>query len=106
MQVNAFAENTGPVTNATRFSALHFFKLMFKDKNFDRNAKETNRYARQSIATKADLKWYETKAIDICAFFGLNILFGIKQLTEVHSYWSKNLLLGVQEIQKIFPWSL
>ena len=29
-------------------------------------------------------------------------MFGIKQLPEVHSYWSKNPLHGVWEIQKVF----
>ena len=36
------------------------------------------------------------------AYFALNILFGIKQLPEVYSYWSKNPLLGVPEVQNIF----
>ena len=71
--------------------------------NFDRIAEETNRYARQLITTTADLTWYETNTIEIRAFFGVNILFGIKQLSEIHSYWSRNPLLGVPEIQKIFP---
>ena len=103
VRVNAFMENTGPVTDATRFSALDFFNLFFKDENFDRIAEKTNCYARQLIATTADLTWYEMNAIEIRAFFGVNILFGIKQLPEIHSYWSRNPLLGVPEIQKIFP---
>ena len=76
---------------------------MFKEENFHRIAEETNRYARQSMETKPDRTWRETDAEEICAYFALNILFGIKQLPEVYSYWSKNPLLGVPEVQKIFP---
>ena len=88
-------ENTGPVTDATGFSAFVFFKLLFREENFYRIAEETNRYARQLNATTEDPNWCETKAIEIRAFLGVNILLGIKQLLEIHSYWSKNLLLGV-----------
>ena len=102
VQVNAFVENTGPVTDATGFSAFDFFKLLFREENFDRIAEETNHYARQLNATTEDPNWCETNAIEIRAFLGVNILFGIKQLPEIHLYWSKNLLLGVPEIQKIF----
>ena len=52
--VNPFVENTGPVTDVTGTSALDFFKLMFKEENFNRIAEETNRYARQTMAIKAD----------------------------------------------------
>ena len=97
--VNPFVENTGPVTGT---SALDFFKLMFKEDNFNRIAEETNRYARQMMAVKADPAWRETNADEIRAFFAVNIMFGIKQLPEVHSYWSKNPLLGAREIQKVF----
>ena len=76
---------------------------MFKDNNFDRIAEETNRYAWKAMETKPDPAWRETDAEEVKAFFALNILFGIKQLPEVYSYWSKNQLLGVPEVQKIFP---
>ena len=75
----------------------------FKDSNFDRIAEETNRYARHAMETKPDPAWRETDAEEVKAFFALNILFGIKQLPEVYSYWSRNQLLGVPEVQKIFP---
>lgn len=102
VEVNPFVQNTGPVTNVTGTSSLDFFKLMFKEENFDRIAEETNRYARQAMAIKADPEWRETNAVEIRAFFAVNIMFGIKQLPEIHSYWSKNPLLGVPEIQKVF----
>ena len=76
---------------------------MFKDSNFDRIAEETNRYARQAMETKPDPAWRETDAEEVKAFFALDILFGIKQLPVVYSYWSKNQLLGVPEVQKILP---
>lgn len=102
MNVNPFVQHTGPVTNVTGTFALDFFMLLFKDKNFDRIAVETNCYAQQSIAVKADPLWYETMVDKICAFFALSILFGITQLPEIHAYWSKNPFLGVPEVQKVF----
>ena len=75
---------------------------MFKDSNFDKIAEETNRYARQAMETKPDPAWRETDAEEVKAFFALNILFGIKQLPEVYSYWSKNQLFGVPKVQKDF----
>lgn len=102
VNVDAFIRRSGPVTDVTGTSALDFFKLLFKDENFDRIAVETNRYAQQSIAEKADPLWYATTADEIRAFFTVNILFGIKQLPEIHAYWSRNPFLGVPEVQKIF----
>ena len=101
--VTPFEANTGPVSDLTGYSAYDCFKLMFKEENFHRIAEETKRYARQSMETKPDRTWRETDAEELCAYFALNILFGIKQLPEVYSYWSKNPLLGVPEVQKIFP---
>ena len=102
VNVDPFVQHTGPVTNVTGTSAIDFFKLLFKDENFDQTAVETNRYAQQSIAVKADPLWYETTADEIRTFFTLNILSGMKQLPEIHAYWSKNLFLGVSEVQKVF----
>ncbi|RMX52181.1 hypothetical protein pdam_00024723, partial [Pocillopora damicornis] len=68
------------------------------DSNFDRIAEETNCYARQAMVTKPDIAWCEIDTEKVKAFFALNILFGIKQLPEVHLYWSKNQLLRVPEI--------
>ena len=101
VNVDPFVQHTGPVTDVTGTSALDFFKLLFKDETFDRIAVETNCYAQQSIAVKPDPLWHETTANEICTFFALNILSGIKQLPEIHAYWSKNLFLGIPEVQKV-----
>lgn len=101
--VNPFVTYTGLVRDVRGYSTLKIFNLMFKDTNFDRIAEETNRYARQAMEANPDPAWRETDAEEVKAFFALNILFGIKQLPEVYSYCSKNQLLGVPEVQKIFP---
>ena len=101
--VNPFVANTGLVRDVRGYSTINFFNLMFKDSNFDKIAEETNRYVRQVMDTKPDPAWRETNAEEVKAFFALNILFGIKQLPEVYSYWSRNQLLRVPEVQKIFP---
>ncbi|PFX28462.1 hypothetical protein AWC38_SpisGene6738 [Stylophora pistillata] len=101
--VNPFFTNTGLVRDVRGYSTLNIFNLMFKDSNFDRIAEETNRYAQQAMEANPNPAWRETDAEEVKAFFALNILFGIKQLPKVYSYWSKNQLLGVPEVQKIFP---
>ena len=101
--VNSFVANTGLVRDDRGYSTINFLNLMFKDSNFDKIAEETNRYVRQAMETKPDPAWRETDAEEVKAFFALNILFGIKQLPKVYSYWSRNQLLGVPEVQKIFP---
>ena len=98
--MNPFVANTGLVRDVRGYSTINFFNLMFKDSNFDKIAEETNRYVRQVMDTKPDPAWRETE--EVKAFFALNILFGIKQLPEVYSYWSKNQLLGVLKVQNIF----
>ena len=100
--VNSFVANTGLVRDVRGYSTINFLNLMFKDSNFDKIAEETNRYARQVMETKPDPAWRETDAEEVKAFFALNILFGIKQLPEVYSYWSKNQLFGVPKVQKDF----
>ena len=37
------------------------------------------------------------------AYFGLNILFGIKKLPDTDLYWSKDPALGVPFVQKVMP---
>ena len=91
------------VRDVRGYSTLNSFNLIFKDSNFDSIAEETNRYAQQARKTKPDPAWHETNAKEVKALFALNILFGIKQLPEVYSCWSKNQLLRVPEVQKIFP---
>ena len=102
VDVNPFVANTGLVRDVRGYSTINFFNLMFKESNFDKIAEETNRYARQAMETKPDPAWRETDSEEVKAFFALNILFGIKQLPKVYSYWSRNQLLGVPEVQKIF----
>ena len=94
--VNQFIANTGLVRDVRGYSTLNVSNLMFKDSNFDRIAEETNRYV------QPDPAWRETNTKEVKAFFAFNILVGIKQLPKVYSYWSKNQLLGVPEVQKIF----
>ena len=64
---------------------------------------ETNRYARQCTAHEPDRRWRETNVEKVTAYFGLNILFGIKKLPDTHLYWSKDATLGVPYVQKVMP---
>ena len=83
--------------------AKDFFNLFVSDELFEAFLEETNRYARQCIAHKPDKRWRETNMEEMKAYFGLNILFGIKKLPDTDLYWSKDAALGVPYVQKVMP---
>lgn len=86
--VNPSVANTGIVRDVSRFSVLYYFRS--GKRNFHQIAEETNRYARQTMESNPDRSWYETDAEEICAYFALNIFFGIKQLPDIYSYLHLN----------------
>ena len=102
--VPEFTEETGATWKVPENGfAVDFFLLMFEEELFELLASETNRNAEQQMRTKPDPHWYRTSADEIRAFVGVNIFFGIKHLPETRLYWSKNPVLAVPSVQKIFP---
>ena len=69
---------------------LDYFHLYLPPHFFDTLAQETNRYAQQKIAQKADPLWTDTNAAEMKAFFAINIMMGIKQLPQIWCYWSED----------------
>ena len=100
--VSPFAAATGPTSGvAEDRTAIDFFHLIFSEELIEHVVVETNRYARECIATKPDPEWFETTLDAMKVFFGLHVLFGIKQLPATRLYWSKDLLIGVPAAQKV-----
>ncbi|KAL9976895.1 hypothetical protein ACROYT_G014236 [Oculina patagonica] len=96
-----FTSTTGAVSRIPEDgTAKDFFDLFVSDEVFEAFVEETNRYARQYIAHKPDQRWRETNVEEMKAYFGLNILFGIKKLPDTDLYWSKDPALGVPYVQK------
>ena len=58
---------------------------------------QTNLYARQSNASG----WVDTCRDEIWTFIGIVLKMGIHRLPSIEDYWSRNLLLGVQPIQRV-----
>ena len=99
-----FTSRTGAVSRIPEDgTAKDFFDLFVSDEVFEAFVEETNRYARQCIAHKPDQRWRETNVEEMKAYFGLNILFGIKKLPDTVLYWSKDPALGVPYVQKVMP---
>ena len=99
-----FTSRTGAVSRIPEDgTAKDFFNLFVSDEVFEAFVEETNRYARQCIAHKPDRRWRETNVEEMRAYFGLNILFGIKKLPDTDLYWSKDVALGVPYVQKVMP---
>ena len=93
---------TGPTSGvAEDGTAIDFFHLMFPEELFEHIVVETNCYAQECIATQPDQEWFETTVDVMKAFFGLHVLFGIKQLPAIRLYWSKDPLIGVPAVQKV-----
>ena len=99
-----FTSRTGAVSRIPEDgTAKDFFNLFVSDELSEAFVEETNRYARQCIAHKPDQRWRETNMEEMKAYFGLNILFGIKKLPDTDLYWSKDAALGVPYVQKVMP---
>ena len=91
VEVSPFTEATGPTSGvAEDGTAIDFFYLMFPEELIEQIVAETNRHARECIATKPDREWYETTLDEMKAFIGLHVLFGIKRLPATRLYWSED----------------
>ena len=102
VNVAPFTARAGPTSGvAEDGTAVDFFYLMFPEELIEHIVSETNRYARECIATKPDPEWKDTSLEEIKAFLGLHVLFGIKQLPSYKLYWSKDPLIGVPAVQKV-----
>lgn len=79
VNVTAFTSAIGATSTVPEDgTAKDFFCLFVSEELLENIVEETNRYARQCIATKPDPKWYETNLAEMQAFFGLQIFFGIR----------------------------
>ena len=76
---------------------LDFVKLLWPDSLCEHIAVQTNLYARQSNASG----WVDTCRDEIWTFIGIVLEMGIHRLPSIEDYWSRNLLLGVQPVQRV-----
>lgn len=82
VNVAAFILAIGATSTVPEDSTAKDFFCLFVPELFENIVEETNQYARQCIARKPDVKWYETNVTEMQAFFGLQIFFRIHVLPE------------------------
>ena len=65
--------------------------------------RETNRYARQKLATNiARLnKWQDTTRQEVKAYLGICLIMGINNLPRLAMYWSSDQFIGNMGIQNL-----
>ena len=108
-----FAPSFGPLNFPTLQSALGFFLLFFRLESFEHIVEQTNLYAVQENAEKAekDPDWFDKdgNAIELTveelkAFIGIQMMMGIVHLPTMRSYWNEQEpFLYEPEIAKVFP---
>lgn len=101
VNVAAFILAIGATSTVPEDSTAKDFFCFFVPELFENIVDETNQYARQCIARKPDVKWYETNVTEMQAFFGLQIFFRIHVLPETSLYWSKNPALSVLFVRRV-----
>ncbi|XP_032230145.2 piggyBac transposable element-derived protein 4-like [Nematostella vectensis] len=104
INVSPFTEDIGPTAQLPAVAgALDFFKLLFTDEIPEEIVLETNRNAAQKTRIVSDPKWYATTKDELCAYFGIRFLQGIKSVPSERHYWSKNEFLSVKKIKDVMP---
>ena len=63
---------------------------------------ETNRYARQKLMPAKLGKWTDVNVLELKAYLGVRIIMGINPLPATANYWSTDIYLGNEGIQKVF----
>lgn len=97
---------TGPQPGATIIlgpdeNELSFFELFFSDDLVDHLVGQTNLYARQKIAVKADKNWREVTSRDMKAYLGIRVYMSILRLPQTAMYWSKDQMFGNLAIRRV-----
>ncbi|KAF7506278.1 hypothetical protein GJ744_012086 [Endocarpon pusillum] len=90
-----YVQNRTGASRYTGLSELGFFKLFFSDFVVEILSKETNSYAESQLqaplypplSLPSDCHWVPTTPAEIHVFLGINLYFGLYQLTLRTDYW-------------------
>jgi hypothetical protein len=95
--VPAFTQPTGAAFQlAAEAGELDFFLKFFPDNLLSQIIDETNRYAAESIAKKADSMWQPVTLPEFKAFLGLHVLLSIVPMPSHKLAWTTNRLFRHQ----------
>ena len=108
-QIPAFTGNAGIQVDVENFSPFQFFSLYVDDDLINHFVHQTNKYAREFIAT-AQLAacsraraWTETNPAEMRIFLGIVFLMGIVKKPDLNSYWSTDPLIRTPAFPAAMP---
>lgn len=104
VDIPGFTQPVGQVNPLPRGSlVLDFFQLYIDNHILGIIIRETNRYARQTIAQrqKDPNSWKEVSLEELKAFLGLLIAMSIHRVPSLRDYWSTDWVLGVPAFSKV-----
>ena len=78
------------------------FEILFNEDILALIVTETNRYARQKLTPAKLGKWTDVTVLELKAYLGVRIIMGINPLPATANYWSTDIYLGNEGIQKVF----
>ena len=106
VDIPSFSQAVGPTqVMPDNSAAVYFFQLFVDNRILGNIVRETNRYARQSLAAKHKDpgSWNELSLEELKAFLGLLIGMSMHRLPCPRDYWSSDWILGVPAFAKIMP---
>ena len=90
VQVNEFTKEVGPTIPIVDDGGASLFSLFFPDELIQLIVDETNRYAKECLASKGSDEHWETNIEKLKAYLGFTILMGLNKLPHIYDYWSTN----------------
>ncbi|XP_003731439.2 piggyBac transposable element-derived protein 5 [Strongylocentrotus purpuratus] len=82
---------------------LNYFHSLFPESLMERLMIETNRFAEQSHADKANAHWQPLDLTEMKAYLGIRIYMSILSLPHQDMYWSTDWLFGNLACSQIMP---
>ena len=99
----------GPAFDPSVATPLDYFQLFFSDNVFEVICDHTNKYQKFRVEQKkitspdySDKFWIDTNLLEMKAYFGLAVVFGLLNARRYRSYWSRDPFLGNQGVQRVF----
>ena len=99
----------GPAFDPSVATPLDYFQLFFSDNVFEVICDHTNKYQNFRVEQKkitspdyCDKFWFDTNLLEMKAYFGIAVVFGILNARRYRSYWSRDPFLGNQGVQRVF----
>ena len=101
--------NLGPDFDTSVTTLLDYFQLFFSDEVFQHICDNTNKFKQFRVQQKqitapnfVEKFWEDTYVVEMKAYFGLAVLFGLLNMPRYRNFWSKDPFLGNPGVQRVF----